>query len=65
MINSRKAVLFIRKVAAEHGIQLPFTYVGEGTLTNPRETENVKGTLLFDILMDQELPDYLQYDFGL
>ena len=65
LIDSRKAVLFIRKVAAEHGIQLPFTYVGEGTLTNPRKTENVKGTLLFDILMDQELPDYLQYDFGL
>ena len=65
LIDSRKAVLFIRKVAAEHGIQLPFTYVGEGILTNPRKTENRKGTLLFDILMEQELPDYLQYDFKL
>ncbi len=65
LVDSRKAVLFIRKVAAEHGVQLPFTYVGEGVMTNPRKTENIKGTLLFDIKMDQELPEYLQYDFGL
>ncbi len=49
----------------EDGLVLPFTYVGMGTMTNCRETGNSTGTLLFDILMDQELPDYLQYDFGL
>lgn len=65
LINSKKAYLFIRKVESENGIVLPFTYVGTGKLTNPRQTENVKGTLLFDIQMDEELPDYLQYDFGL
>ena len=34
-------------------------------MRNPRKTDNTKGTLLFDIHMDNELPDYLQYDFGL
>jgi len=65
LINSKKAVLFIRKVMIENGIVLPFTYVGKGNMTNPRKTDNPKGTLLFDITMDDELPDYLQYDFGL
>ena len=65
LINSRKAYLFIRKVESENGIVMPFTYVGEGVMKNPRKTDNPKGTLLFDIHMDSELPDYLQYDFGL
>jgi len=63
--DSEKAHLFIRKVVTENGMVLPFTYVGQGNLTNPRSTENVKGSLLFDIRMDAQLPDYLQYDFGL
>ena len=65
LINSEKAFLFIRKVQYENGIVLPFTFVGTGNLTNPRVSDNPKGTLLFDIMMDEELPDYLQYDFGL
>lgn len=65
MIQSKKASVFIRKVASENGIVVPFTYVGEGIMRNPRKTDNMKGTLLFDIHMDNELPDYLQYDFGL
>lgn len=63
--------MFIRKVTAEHGIVMPFTYVGKGKLTNPRRQEKYdaatekKGlTYLFDIKMENELPDYLQYDFG-
>ena len=70
--NSKLAHLFIRKVSAENGIVLPFTYVGTGKLTNPRKRvkfDNKKGkdvvTYLFDIPMENELPDYLQYDFGL
>ncbi|MGI6510198.1 MAG: DUF3427 domain-containing protein [Erysipelotrichaceae bacterium] len=69
--KSRKALLFIRKVSVEYGISLPFTYVGSGTLTNPRkqepfENQTKKGiTYLFDINISNELPDYLQYDFGL
>ena len=65
LINSRKSYLFIRKVESENGIVMPFTYVGEGIMKNPRKTDNPKGTLLFDIHMNSELPDYLQYDFGL
>lgn len=63
--SSSYAHLFIRKVSDENGIVLPFTYVGKGKLTNCRDTENGNGTYLFDIMMEQTLPDYLQYDFGL
>lgn len=56
----------------ENGIVMPFTYVGIGHLTNPRKQvgfDNQKNkqviTYLFDIPMEDELPDYLQYDFGL
>ncbi len=65
--NSKHAHLFIRKVDSENGIQLPFTYVGIGHLENPRRSENEKPNLtyIFDIHMDSELPDYLQFDFGL
>lgn len=63
--TSSYAHLFIRKVSDENGIVLPFTYVGKGKLTNCRETRNGNGTYLFDVMMEQTLPDYLQYDFGL
>jgi len=72
LINSKEALLFIRKVSDENGIVMPFTYVGKGRLTNPRKQvsfdEQKKKdvtTYLFDIPMENELPDYLQYDFGL
>lgn len=61
--SSRFAHLFIRKVSDENGIVLPFTYVGKGKLSNCRKMDN--GTYLFDIGMENELPNYLQYDFGL
>ena len=63
--QSRFAHVFIRKVSEENGLVLPFTYVGKGRLTNPRKTENGNGTYLFDIHMENELPEYLQYDFGM
>lgn len=70
--TSKKTLLFIRKVSDENGIVMPFTYVGVGYLTNPRKQvrfDNQKNkqvtTYLFDIPMENELPDYLQYDFGL
>ena len=56
----------------ENGIVLPFTYVGKGKMTNQRQQEkfdSTKGrktvTYLYDIVMENALPDYLQYDFGL
>ena len=63
--SSKYAHVFIRKVSEENGIVLPFTYVGKGQLQNPRKTDGANGTYLFDIHMENELPDYLQYDFGL
>ena len=62
--TSKDTHLFIRKVESENGITLPFTYVGKGHLQNPRKTEGANGTYLFDIHMENELPDYLQYDYG-
>ena len=63
--------LFIRKVDEEHGVRLPFIYVGEGRFSNERKQEktdsstgNKNITYLYDIPMNEELPDYLQYDFG-
>jgi len=62
--NTKKVHLFIRKMDEENGITLPFTYVGEGVLTNKRKSNNNgKDTLLFDIELDQELPEYLYFDF--
>ncbi len=55
--------LFVRKVQNEHGIQLPFTYVGEGRFTNER-AQSKNGTYLYDIPMECALPEDLQYDFG-
>ena len=70
--ESERAYVFIRKVSDENGITMPFIYVGTGKLTNPRKqtsTDAATGkpvtTYLYDIPMDDELPDYLQYDFGL
>lgn len=62
--DSEFAYVFVRKVTAENGMVLPFTYVGKGKLTNPRKQEKNQ-TYLFDIEMEETLPDYLQYDFGL
>jgi hypothetical protein len=72
LMESKTVHVFVRKVRDEHGIVLPFTYVGKGRLINPRRQEIVEAktgklsvTYLFDIPMEHALPDYLQYDFGL
>ncbi len=65
LIRSKFAYVFIRKVKSENGLVLPFTYVGKGKFTNPRKTIGDNGTYLFDIHMENTLPEYLQYDFGL
>ena len=62
--DSEFAYVFVRKVTSENGMVLSFTYVGKGKLTNPRKQEKNQ-TYLFDIEMEEVLPDYLQYDFGL
>ena len=65
LMKSTFAHVFIRKVTTENGLVLPFTYVGKGKISNPRKTDGDNGTYLFDIHMENELPEYLQYDFGL
>ncbi len=64
--------LFIRKVDEEHGVRLPFTYVGEGKFINECRQDKIDSktgrhnvTYLYHIPMKEELPEYLQYDFGL
>lgn len=65
LMKSTFAHVFIRKMTTENGLVLPFTYVGKGKMSNPRRTDGGNGTYLFDIHMEHELPEYLQYDFGL
>ena len=60
--NSKFAYVFVRKMDSENGIVLPFTYIGKGTLTNPR-FQKANRNYLFDIMLENELPEYLQYDF--
>ncbi len=63
LINAKTVHLLIRKTKEEDGITLPYTYIGTGQMTNPRASDNSEKTLLFDIVLDQALPQYLQYDF--
>ena len=73
LINTKEVHLFIRKMDEEDGITLPFTYFGTGKFTNMRksyvESKEKDGsikkhdTLLFDILLDNEVPKELHFDF--
>lgn len=63
--SSKYVHLFIRKMESENGLVLPYSYVGKGKIENPRKMIGGNGTYLFDIYMENELPEYLQYDFGL
>lgn len=61
--QAKQVFVFVRKVKEENGITLPFTYVGTGKLMNPRKGATTNGSILYDIHMNQELPDYLMDDF--
>ena len=61
--ESKVVYVFIRKVESENGITLPFTFVGTGQLHNPRKDVTTNGSILYDILMDNPLPDDLMEDF--
>lgn len=65
LINSNIAHIFIRKMESEDGITLPYTYIGTGKLTKPRAGLKAKPTLLFDIELDNIVPEYLKYDFNI
>lgn len=66
--SSKKVHLFIRKMESEDNITLPYTYFGLGTFTNERdsytEEDGVKhSTLLYDIVLDNEVPEDYYIDF--
>lgn len=61
--ESNQAFVFVRKVESENGITLPFTFVGAGQLRNPRKNTTTNGSILYDIHMNNPLPDDLMEDF--
>ena len=61
--NAKQAFVFVRKVESENGITLPFTFVGTGQLHNPRKGVTDNGSILYDIHMDNKLPEDLMEDF--
>ncbi len=61
--SAKNVLVFVRKVSAENGVTLPYTYIGTGSLENPRKGETGNGSILYDIHMDNTLPDELQEDF--
>ena len=61
--QAKQVFVFVRKVKEENGITLPFTYVGNGKLMNPRKGATTNGSILYDIHMNQDIPDYLLNDF--
>ncbi|MBR1416997.1 MAG: DUF3427 domain-containing protein [Bacilli bacterium] len=68
--NTKNVYLFVRKMDDEDNIVLPFTYFGTGKFTNMREskvidqkTKAVYKTLLFDIKLDNPVPEEYFVDF--
>ena len=66
--NSKKVHLFIRKMETEDTVTLPYTYFGLGNFTNERpwyteENGTKHPTLLFDIVLDNEVPEDYHIDF--
>ncbi len=61
--SAKEVLVFVRKVSAENGVTLPYTYVGTGSLENPRKGETGNGSILYDIHMTNSLPEELQEDF--
>ena len=60
---AKRVLVFVRKVSAENGITLPYTYIGIGHLENARKGVTKNGSILYDIHMDNPLPQELQEDF--
>lgn len=66
--NSKKVHLFIRKMESEDTVTLPYTYFGLGTFTNERDSYTEEAgkrhsTLLYDIVLDDEVPEDYYIDF--
>lgn len=72
LLSTDKVHLFVRKMKKEDGIIMPFTYFGTGKFVNQRTsftTEIVDGiekqfpTLMFDIELDNPVPEEYRFDF--
>jgi superfamily II DNA or RNA helicase len=65
LLNHRNVQVFVRKTKKEDGVETPFVYLGEGTLTNERDSGNPAHALLFDIVLVHPVPEVYKYDFGI
>lgn len=72
LLNTEVIHLFVRKVKNEDNIAMPFTYFGTGKFINQRSSstkeivENVEKefpTLMFDIKLDNRVPEEYWFDF--
>lgn len=63
--QSKGAHIFVRKVANEDGIQLPFTYIGFGHMEYIENSKKPNGAHLFRIPMETTAPEDLYFDFQL
>lgn len=66
--NSKKVHLFVRKMESEDTVTLPYTYFGLGTFTNETDSYTEEDgkrhlTLLYDIVLDDEVPEDYYIDF--
>ncbi len=63
--NAKYMELFVRKVSNEDGIQLPFTYIGKGTMEYVENSKKANGAHLFRVDMENEAPEDIYFDFKL
>ncbi|MBE6127068.1 MAG: DUF3427 domain-containing protein [Erysipelotrichaceae bacterium] len=65
LISEGKAMIFVRRTSKENGAAAPYTYIGWGKLTKARASGNPNKTLLFDVLLEKEVPDSYRYAFSI
>ncbi len=65
LIDKGRAFIFVRKSKSEDGVESPFVYLGEGTLHPLRAGTNPKKTVIFQIVLDHEVPEGYRYDFSI
>ena len=63
--NSKCMHIFVRKVDNEDGIQLPFTYIGEGKMEFIEGSRKTNGAYLFRVPMEKTAPEDIYFDFKL
>ncbi len=63
--NSKSVHIFVRKVDNEDGIQLPFTYIGQGKMEYIEGSKKANGAHLFRNTMENEAPEDIYFDFKL